>query len=237
MKPVARPLGPKVEFEGASFPDGRVLTGRFVRLEKVDVARHGAALWKHLCGHDHVWDYLYEAPPSDEAAFCDTLRTSSQNPDWMGYAICVEDVPMGYAFYLNITPGMGSIEVGNINFSPDLQRTPAATEALYLMAREAFALGYRRYEWKCNALNMPSRRAAQRLGFSWEGIFRQHVIVKGRNRDTAWFGMTDTDWTGLEPEFRTWLAADNFDDNGRQRRSLSALTALHRVASDPAQSA
>jgi hypothetical protein len=130
---------------------------------------------------------------------------------------------------------MGTIEVGNINFAPILQRTPAATEAMYLMMREAFALGYRRYEWKCNALNMPSRRAAQRLGFSWEGIFRQHLIVKGRNRDTAWLAMTDAEWPALRRAFDTWLAVENFTDDGGQIQRLGDLTAGCRVASDPAQ--
>ncbi len=229
----ARTLGPEVAFDGAEAPSGRVLKGRFARLEQVDPARHGPALWQAIRGHDALWDYLYEAPPRDEAEFIQTLEVSCAKPGWLGYAIGTEAGLVGYAFYLNIVPAMGSIEVGNINFSPALQRTPAATEAMFLMMREAFALGYRRYEWKCNALNMPSRRAAQRLGFSWEGIFRQHLIVKGRNRDTAWLAMTDQDWPALRAAFETWLAPENFDDDGTQRQGLGALTAPARVAADP----
>lgn len=224
-----------VDFDGASVPDGSALTGRFVRLERVDPSRHGPHIWAQIMDHPHVWDYLYEAPPEDEAAFIATLEVSCAKPDWLGYAICTPDgAPLGYAFYLNIVPSMGSIEVGNINFSPRLQQTPAATEAMFLMMREAFDLGYRRYEWKCNALNLPSRRAAQRFGFSWEGIFRLHLIVKGRNRDTAWLAMTDADWPHMRAAFETWLAPDNFDSAGAQRQPLRALTSPHLVAIDSA---
>jgi RimJ/RimL family protein N-acetyltransferase len=224
-----------VDFDGATAPDGRTIQGRFTTLEKIDPARHGPALWAQMQGHNAIWDYLYEAPPVDEAAFIATLEVSAGRSDWMGYAVCTpQRDPIGYAFYLNIVPLMGTIEVGNINFSPRLQRTPAASEAMYLMMREAFALGYRRYEWKCNALNMPSRRAAQRLGFSWEGIFRQHLIVKGRNRDTAWLAMTDAEWPDLNAAFEAWLSPQNFDADDRQIRALRDLTGPHRVASDPA---
>lgn len=232
-----RPVGPLVDFAGAAEPSGRVLQGRFMNLEPINPAVHGAAIWGHMRGHDALWDYLYEPVPATESAFIDTLRVSSAKPGWLGYAVCLPGLgPVSYAFYLNIVPQMGTIEVGNINFAPVLQRTAAATEAMFVMMKEAFALGYRRYEWKCNALNMPSRRAAQRLGFSWEGVFRQHLIVKGRNRDTAWLAMTDADWPGLQAAFETWLSPENFDPDGRQRRPLGALTDPHRVASDPAQS-
>lgn len=237
MDQKARPLGPTVDFSGARSPDGRRLAGRIVTLERLDPARHGPAIWDQIKDHPQVWDYLFETPPEDLNGFMAVLDDCAGKPEWMGYAILVDGRPMGYAYYLNIVPAMGSIEVGNINFSPALQRTPAATEAMALMMREAFALGYRRYEWKCNALNMPSRRAAQRLGFSWEGIFRQHFVVKGRNRDTAWFAITDKEWPAINAAFTTWLTAVNFDPSGQQIQSLSALTAPHRVASDPAQSA
>ncbi len=231
-----RPVGPKVQFDGATWPEGQDLVGHYVRLERVDATRHADALWPHLSAAPEVWDYLFVPPPADAAGLRDIMAADAAKPDWLGYAIVLPDGDVvGYAYYLNIVPVMGSIEVGNINFSPALQRTPAATEAMYLMMREAFALGYRRYEWKCNALNMPSRRAAQRLGFSWEGIFRQHMIVKGRNRDTAWLAMTDADWPALKTAFETWLAPQNFDDEGRQRLRLSELTGPVRVASDPAQ--
>jgi RimJ/RimL family protein N-acetyltransferase len=131
----------------------------------------------------------------------------------------------GVASYLRITPSAATIEVGHIHFSLRLQHTPAATEAMYLMMRRAFELGYRRYEWKCDALNAPSRRAAQRLGFSFEGVFRQALVTKGRNRDTAWYACIDKEWPALRAAFETWLQPDNFDAEGRQRQSLSVLTA------------
>lgn len=233
MEQALRPVGPRVDFAGAAAPGAQVLQGTFVRLEPIDPDRHSADLWAQIKGHDHLWDYLYEPVPQDLATFRDTLRVSAAKPDWHGYAICTDAGALGYAFYLNIVPAMGSIEVGNINFSPALQQTPAASEAMFLMMRTAFELGYRRYEWKCNALNQPSRRAAQRLGFSWEGIFRQHLIVKGRNRDTAWLAMTDSDWPQIRAAFESWLDPQNFDDTGRQRQSLRQLTAPHLVARDP----
>lgn len=234
MTSEARPLGPKVAFDGAQLPQGQELAGRFVQLEALRPDHHGPIIWGHLSGHPAVWDYLSEAPPRDEAAFVQTLHVSCAKVGWYGYAICLPDLgPVGYAFYLNTCPEMGTIEVGNINFSPRLQRTPAATEAMYLLMGEAFDLGYRRYEWKCDALNKPSRRAAQRLGFSWEGVFRQHLIVKGRNRDTAWLAITDQDWPGLKGVFQTWLSPDNFDEAGHQRQALAILTAPCLVARDP----
>jgi len=234
MDKLARPVGPEVNYGGADRPDGRSLQGRYVRLERIDPARHGPKMWSHVSEAPEVWDYLFVPPPTDEAAFLEVLTEEVAKDGWFGYAILLPgDEVVGYAYYLNIVPGMGSIEVGNINFSPKLQRTPAATEAMFLMMQEAFRLGYRRYEWKCNALNAPSWRAAQRLGFSWEGVFRQHMVVKQRNRDTAWFAATDGDWPALKVAFETWLAPENFDRAGRQQQSLSALTAPIRVAGDP----
>lgn len=230
----ARPVGPLVTGDAARRPDGRDLTGRAVRLERLDPLRHGPALWAGMAGQDRLWDYLFEDPPADQAAFTGYLQSCCARQDWTGYAICRPDGgAQGYAFYLAIRPDMGSVEVGNINFAPALQRSVAATEAMFLMMREVFGLGFRRYEWKCNALNRPSRRAAQRLGFSWEGVFRQHMIVKGRNRDTAWFAMTDQDWPAVRAGFAAWLDPANFDADGKQRRALSCLTAPARVASDP----
>jgi RimJ/RimL family protein N-acetyltransferase len=140
----------------------------------------------------------------------------------------------GVASFLRISPEAGSIEVGHINMSPRLQRIPAATEAMYLMMQWAFEVGYRRYEWKCNAANIPSRRAAQRLGLSYEGVFLQAAIVKGRNRDTAWFASIDSEWPALKEAFKAWLDPSNFDANGRQNERLSDLTRLVRPNSDPA---
>ena len=141
---------------------------------------------------------------------------------------------MGKAAYLRIAPAQGSIEVGGITYAPVLQKTPAATEAMILMMRWAFAHGYRRYEWKCNALNLASRRAAQRLGFSYEGVFRQHMVVKGANRDTAWFAVTDSDWPALSEAYDFWLSEANLRADGTQRERLSDLTKLVRVSNDPA---
>jgi RimJ/RimL family protein N-acetyltransferase len=131
---------------------------------------------------------------------------------------------VGVASYLRINPLCGSIEVGHLNFSPLLQRKPASTEAMYLMMANAFGLGYRRYEWRCHALNAPSRTAAQRLGISFEGVFRQSMVVKGRSRDTAWYAAIDEEWPGLKDVFESWLSPSNFDDQGRQRTRLSELT-------------
>jgi len=143
---------------------------------------------------------------------------------------------VGVLAYLRIDPQNGAIEVGHINFSPRLQRTPAATEALYLMARRAFdELGYRRYEWKCDSLNAPSRRAATRLGFQFEGLFRQAGVYKGRNRDTAWFSILDAEWPALRTAYEQWLASENFDADGRQRRSLGDLIAEHQQPCRPQQ--
>ena len=137
------------------------------------------------------------------------------------------------ASYLRVDPEMGSIELGHINFSPALQRTRAATDAMFLMMQWAFDVGYRRFEWKCNALNHPSRRAAERLGFSFEGVFRQAAVVKGRNRDTAWFAAIDADWPALKAAYDAWLTPNNFDTEGRQHERLGDLTALVRVSKDP----
>ena len=149
----------------------------------------------------------------------------SRGNDPLFYAILDQATnrAVGVAGYLRIDPRNGSIEVGHLGYSPLLQRTPAATEAMYLMMARAFELGYRRYEWKCDSLNEPSRAAALRLGFVFEGIFRQAVVVKGRNRDTAWFSVIDSEWPALKAAFVNWLAPDNFDEQGRQLARLSAF--------------
>jgi RimJ/RimL family protein N-acetyltransferase len=155
------------------------------------------------------------------------MEQTCRGVDPLFYAVVekIEDRAVGVASYLRIDPANGSIEVGHINYSPLLQRTPAATEAMYLMMRHVFDLGYRRYEWKCNALNAASRVAARRLGFSFEGVFRQAGVVKGRNRDTAWYAMIDKEWPALREAFLRWLDPSNFDEQGRQRARLSVLTA------------
>jgi RimJ/RimL family protein N-acetyltransferase len=206
-----------------------------VTLEPLDADRHSAELWKAVRGHDEVWTWLADGPYPSESALHAALaeKQASQN------AVFLAIVPApggqlpdggvilpaaGYASYMRIDSAHGVVEVGNILLSPGLQRTTAATEAMYLMARHVFdELGYRRYEWKCNAENHPSRRAALRLGFSFEGIFRQHMVIKDRNRDTAWFAMLDCEWPARRQAFEAWLDPANFDHKGAQIRQL-ALT-------------
>ncbi len=205
-------------------------------LEPLSAERHAALLYRSYAGHDEVWDFLPYGPFSSSAQYHRWVREVEADPALQFYAIknLATGAFEGVASYLRIAPEAGSIEVGHINFSPALQRTRAATEALFLMMRWAFDAGYRRFEWKCNALNLKSRRAAQRLGLSYEGIFRQATVVKGRNRDTAWFAAIDAEWPALREAFSAWLARSNFDEGGQQIESLADLTQLVRVAKDPA---
>lgn len=231
-----RPLGEPVEnWTPPPRPKGETLTGRYVRLERLDANAHAADLYRAFSGDDALWDYMADGPFHSAAAFHRWAQKVSESEDPLFLAIVdqVTGKAVGQASYLRISPQAGSIEVGNICYSSALQRTRGATEAMSLMMAWAFDAGYRRYEWKCNALNAPSRRAAQRLGFSYEGIFRQALVVKGRNRDTAWFAVIDKDWGALSEAFRVWLDPGNFDESGRQLESLGALTALVRVSSDP----
>lgn len=215
------------DWAGAGVPEGRTLTGRYCRVERLDVARHGDDLWAAVAHHDSLWDYLGYGPWADKPAFFDWLATRVPLADPFSYAIVdlATDTALGVATLMEIRPAMGVIEVGHIFFSPAMQRRPMATEAIYLLGRHAFRdLGYRRFEWKCNAANQPSRRAAIRFGFQFEGIFRQHMIVKGRNRDTAWFSIIDEEWPLVERAFERWLAPGNFDARGLQRLALSGMT-------------
>jgi RimJ/RimL family protein N-acetyltransferase len=210
------------------------MEGRTCRLEPLDARRHGAALFTaNMRDTDHRnWTYLPYGPFTLMAEYLDWVRGVEGKADPQFHAIVdpAAGQAIGVASYLRIDPAAGSIEVGHINFSPLLQRTVAATEAMYLMMRRAFQLGYRRYEWKCHALNAPSRAAAQRLGLSYEGVFRQARVDKGRNRDTAWYAAVDNEWPALERAFKRWLDPSNFDEQGRQRTSLSDLTAPVLVA-------
>jgi RimJ/RimL family protein N-acetyltransferase len=209
-----------------ALPCPQVLEGRYVRLVPLRTESHAAALWRGIQGHDEVWDYLADGPYGSEA----DLRRAIEAKETGAAAVFLAIVPRssggaeGYASYMRMDPANGVIEVGNILMAPSLQKTTAATEAMYLMARHVFEdIGYRRYEWKCNANNAPSRRAALRFGFTFEGIFRQHMIVKGQNRDTAWFSMLDGEWPERKAVFETWLDPANFDAEGRQRRSLTEI--------------
>ena len=204
------------------------IAGRSCRVEPLDVARHAADLHQaNVLGEDgRNWAYLPYGPFATLDDYRAWLKGVASKPDPQFYTIVdlATGTPAGVASYLRIDSEAGSIEVGHIKYSPGLQRTIAATEAMYLMMRRAFELGYRRYEWKCNALNAPSRSAAQRLGFSYEGIFRQARVDKGRNRDTAWYAMIDREWPAIDRAFQRWLDPSNFDAAGRQRTSLSTLT-------------
>jgi RimJ/RimL family protein N-acetyltransferase len=202
------------------------LTGGIVSLVPLDVDAHARSLYEALCGpnNDALWDYLFYGPFRDFASFREHLAKHAASSDPLFFAI-VDNATgraVGQASYLRIDTVHRTIEVGHIMYAPVLQRTPGATEAMYLMARHVFEdLRYRRYEWKCNALNERSRRAALRLGFTFEGIFRQHMIVKGRNRDTAWFSMLDSEWPARKAAFLRWLDPSNFDESGRQRTPLA----------------
>jgi RimJ/RimL family protein N-acetyltransferase len=219
------PVGPRVDGNPAERPTPVVLEGRFGRIEKLDAARDGAALWAAVKGHDALWPYMAYGPFEDEASFAKWLTERARLEDPYSYAILeASGRAVGIATLMEIRPAMRVIEVGNIVYTPLLQRTPLGTEAQYLLAKYVFEmLGYRRYEWKCNALNAPSRRAATRYGFTFEGVFRQHFIVKGRNRDTAWYSMLDSEWPARKAAFERWLAPQNFDAQGRQKVSLASL--------------
>lgn len=217
-------------------PVGVTLEGHWARLERLEADAHAADLHRAYSGHDALWDYLPYGPFASAAGYHRWVKDTASGNDPLFYAI--RDKATGHcggvASYLRITPAAGSIEVGHICLSPEIARGRVWTEAMFLMMDWAFTAGYRRYEWKCDALNMPSRRAAQRLGFSYEGIFRQAAVVNGRNRDTAWFAVIDAEWPALREAFSAWLHPSNFDANGRQKERLSDLTQLVRAGSDPA---
>jgi RimJ/RimL family protein N-acetyltransferase len=203
------------------------LEGRLVDIEPLDPARHADSLWDAVRDpeHDGLWAYLFDGPFGDARSFRESVERKAASEDPLFFAIVDRATgrATGYAAYLRIEPAHRVIEVGGILFTPLLQRTRGATEAMFLMARHAFdELGYRRYEWKCDSRNQPSRRAAERLGFTFEGVFRQHMIIKGRNRDTAWYSMLDSEWPARKAAFERWLAPSNFDEQGRQRTPLRA---------------
>jgi RimJ/RimL family protein N-acetyltransferase len=231
-----RPLGTRVPgFVPPPRPEGLVLRGRHVTVEPL-VAAHAPALFAAFEGDPGMWDYMPIGPFETPASLAAWLSDAETSADPVFYAFTPSGAPpAGFGSFLRIAPEAGSIEVGFLAFSATLRGTIAATEAMYLMMRWAFEAGYRRYEWKCNALNRASRRAAQRLGLSFEGVFRQHMIVKGRNRDTAWFAATDGDWPALRAAFETWLDPANFDDAGRQKTRLGDLTRHVLVHSDPSR--
>jgi RimJ/RimL family protein N-acetyltransferase len=209
-------------------PPRAVMEGRYCRLEPLDPGRHVDALFAANAADadGRGWTYLAYGPFPTAAGYRAWMEASCLGDDPHFFAVVETTTgrPAGVASYLRITPASGSIEVGHIHYSPGLKRSPAATEAMYLMMKAAFELGYRRYEWKCDALNAASRAAAERLGLSFEGVFRQATVYKGRNRDTAWYAATDAEWPALRAAFHAWLDPGNFGSDGRQRARLSELT-------------
>ncbi len=206
-------------------PSRCVLEGRWCRVEPLDPERHTGQLFaaNTLDREGRMWAYLSYGPFETPAQYRDwiALRAASDDPLFFAFVDAATGQATGLGSYLRIEPDSGSIEVGHLQFSPLLQRTPAATEAMYLMMRNAFELGYRRYEWKCDSLNERSRRAAERLGFTFEGVFRQATVYRGRNRDTAWYSIIDAEWPALNVGFLAWLDRRNFDAANRQRRTLA----------------
>ena len=221
------PVGSKVDTTPARRPEPITLQGRFGRVERLSSA-HASSLWEAVRGHDAIWTWMSAYGPfADSGQFARWIDTRIELDDPYCYAVVnAEGRAVGIATLMEIRPAMRVIEVGHIVYSPALQRVPLGTEAQYLLMRYAFeTLGYRRYEWKCNALNAPSRAAALRYGFQFEGILRQHMIAKGRNRDTAYYSVLDSEWPRVRTAFEAWLAPDNFDAQGRQKRSLAELRA------------
>ena len=227
---LGQPIGCEVPGWKPPQPPARAtMEGRYCRLEPLDPDLHAASLFQAnaLNADGGMWTYMAYGPFDTLDIYRKWVEGVSRGNDPMFFAIVDRATGKagGVASFLRIDPPGGCIEVGHLAFSPLLQHKSAATEAMYLMMEQAFTLGYRRYEWKCNALNKPSRTAAQRLGFSYEGIFRQATVVKGRNRDTAWYSITDAEWPALKAAFQAWLAPGNFNIHGKQRMRLSSLTA------------
>src|SRR5450830_746739 len=239
--PLGQPVGPSLpDWQPRPLPPSVAMFGRYCRLEPIQAALHAEQLFD-ANGDDaegRNFTYLFASPPADFAEYHAWVEQMSASQDPLMHAIIELDSgrAVGVASYLRIDPRFGAIEVGNINFSPRLQRTRAATEAMFLMMRRAFdELGYRRYEWKCDSLNAPSRAAALRYGFTFEGIFRNAVVYKNRSRDTAWFSITDGEWPQVKSAFEHWLDPENFDAQGSLRDSLGTLMARHRQSCSDAE--
>jgi RimJ/RimL family protein N-acetyltransferase len=223
------PLGERLDWKPVQRPTSTSLCGSHIMVRPVDAEDDAVPLFSVSHppdGDPGIWTYLPDGPyeSSDHLRQTLTWAETSEDPLYFTLVHLADQRPLGLASYLRITPELGVIEIGHIWFGLPLQRTTAATEAIYLMAHHAFNdLGYRRLEWKCNALNAASRRAAERFGFTFEGVFRKHQVVKGRNRDTAWYAITDDEWPMIQRGFEAWFAPENMDDEGRQRRSLGNL--------------
>lgn len=227
---LGQPIGAAVpDWRPPPLPPRQSLPGRLCIVEPLDASRHAQSLFEAVAldGEGRMWTYLGYGPFPTAGAYREWLEAQSRSADPLFFTIVdrATSRPVGVASYLRINPGDGVAEIGHLAFSPLLQRQAAATEAIYLMIRQLFDLGYRRCEWKCDALNGASRAAALRLGFTFEGVFRQALVYKGRNRDTAWYSIIDAEWPALDVCLRCWLDPASFDEHGRQRTSLSAMTA------------
>lgn len=208
-------------------PGLQTLTGQYVRLEPVDWDRHGPGIYPAILGAENskLWDYMSSGPFDHLDEYIDVMTRAQTEQGWRTLVIMSQstEAVMGVVSYMRIREHVGSAEVGAVTFGKALQKTREATEAMYLMARHIFDdLGYRRYEWKCDNQNRASKRAAERLGFSYEGLFRQDLIIKGRNRDTAWYSILDSEWPDIRRKLGTWLLPENFDISGRQLKTLQS---------------
>ena len=217
----------ELHWQPATLPDKSPLQGRFIRLEKLDPARHGDDLWAALQGPTSdpaLWDYLPYGPFFERSEFDAWLSRHAADIDPWFYSVVDQQTGVvdGYLSLMSIVPAHGRIEIGHVMFGAAMQRTPKGTETIYLLAKAAFALGNRRLEWKCDDGNQRSKRAAERFGFTFEGTFRQHMVIKDRNRDTTWYSITDNEWPALQAAFEGWLAVDNFRD-GQQVRTLESF--------------
>lgn len=221
LNDLGQPIGLAVDYTPAPRPSRSPMQGRYCAVVPMEMA-HAKPLFDAFAEdtEGRIWTYLPNGPYTRLSEYEAWAEQAIAADDPLMHTILVEGQPMGHASFLRIDPAQGAIEVGFINLSPRLQRTRAATEFQYLMMARAFDLGYRRYEWKCDALNAPSRAAATRLGFTYEGTFRQATHYKGRNRDTAWFSILDSEWPALKTRFETWLDPENFDAKGQQRARL-----------------
>ena len=229
MNHLGQPLGPVVEnWQKCPRPNGDRLVGRYCYLEPLNADRHGSDLFAANSQDQDgaIWTYLPYGPYEDEADYLTWIRdmTSGNDPFFQAVMNLESGKAEGIASFMRINEDMGSIEVGHINFSPALQKTRAATEAIYLMIKHGFDLGYRRFEWKCNALNAGSVRAAERYGFTAEGVHRYAGVYKGRSRDTAWFSILDHEWPDIQARFEAWLDPANFDDQGNQKMRLAEVS-------------
>lgn len=229
-----QPIGPDVpDWQAAKYPNGAPIIGRLCSIEQLDPKLHARDLFKAFTApgpqgdlrNDSLWTYMPQGPFASEAELREWIQSVCERRDPLFHAIIEQSSgqAVGIASYLRINPAQGVIEVGYLTFAPRLQRSTVATEAMFLMMQQAFELGYRRYEWKCDALNAPSRRAATRLGFSFDGLFKQAIMYKGRNRDTAWYSVLDREWPRIQHGFSAWLNESNFTADAQQKRKLSAF--------------